>query len=278
MEARLEREETGNRGQDKKINAAVQRGASQPCAPNGAGGLAKPEVLMLSTLVAVVVVSAVSGVTPPEASGKPVVAAVEVDAGGLTSERTSMMRREIAINEHKQERAACNTNIAFDTDPPDTTRVAWVGRCFTLAECKAACTAGTKLAGCTHFNWWPIKGGCRHTKGSITSRVTSNWTTVSGEPSCTEDSLGSIFTQGPTDCTECSSKCISRQCSAHPQCTGLAGDCCPTPQGVNLACCERVYNESRMNELCSAHPRCAHLAGPYCCPVPSGGNLECCDD
>lgn len=59
-------------------------------------------------------------------------------------------------------------------------------------------------------------------------------------------------------------------CSANLECAGLTGDCCPSPQGTMLGCCD--FNPG----ACSAHPQCANLAGD-CCPTDQGIFLHCCE-
>jgi len=61
-------------------------------------------------------------------------------------------------------------------------------------------------------------------------------------------------------------------CTKHPRCVMLNltnGDCCPTPTGVELGCCD-------MEDACIRHPKCAGLEGK-CCPTATGDRLECCD-
>lgn len=247
--------------------------------------IAKREVVMFSILVAVAAVSAVSSAAPPEISGKPVVVALEVDVDGSAHERTSMMRREIAINKHidlmshqlASDPPTCATNIALDT-ASESDR-AWAGRCKTLAECQDACRSGNHLPGCTAINWWPAKGGCRLSRGKTTPRST-NWTTVSGDADCILNMALNITTTGPHNCTECSSNCVSKQCSAHPECSKLSleGNCCPSDGDTMLECCEKVYTEREVLAQCSTHAACsdAGLAGA-CCPTSEGVMLQCCD-
>jgi len=241
---------------------------------------------MLSILVAVVVVSAVSSASLPETSGKPLAVALEVDVDGSTHEGISMMRREIAINKHTDlgshqrgsvARATCATNIALDTTSESERE--WAGRCKTLEECQDACRSGNVLPGCTAINWWPAKGGCRLARGDLTPRTTT-WTTVSGNVDCVVDTALNITTLGPYNCTECSSTCVSKQCSAHTECSklDLAGDCCPSDGGTMLDCCEKVYTEREVQALCSTHTVCAALGHKdACCPTAEGVMLECCD-
>jgi len=237
---------------------------------------------MFSILVAAAAVSAVSSAALPE----PVAVALEVDADGSTHEGVRMMRREIAINKHTDSRshqrasvarATCATNIALDTASKSDSH--WAGSCKTLEECQDACRSGTGLPGCTAIDWWPEKGGCRLSRGDTTPRTTT-WTTVSGDVDCVVNTALNITTTGPHDCAECSSNCVSKQCSAHPECSNLnlAGNCCPSDGGTMLECCEKVYTEQVVQAQCSTHTACsaAGLAGA-CCPTVEGVMLECCD-
>lgn len=90
----------------------------------------------------------------------------------------------------------------------------------------------------------------------------------------------------------------SKLCSAHSQCSHLAGDCCPTTDGVFLDCCNKadeiqltgqcchtptrhddghLYCCSPETSTCASNPWCAHegLVGA-CCPNPFGEYLPCC--
>jgi len=58
-------------------------------------------------------------------------------------------------------------------------------------------------------------------------------------------------------------------CSAHPKCSGLHGQCCPTSQGLMLECCEA---ECTLHSLCAK----AGLEGT-CCPTLHGVMLGCCN-
>jgi len=71
----------------------------------------------------------------------------------------------------------------------------------------------------------------------------------------------------------------SASCAAHSACSGLAGDCCPTTDGVQLDCCSahlevaEVYDYSDCNE----NYRCADIGLPgKCCPTTGGVFLDCC--
>lgn len=74
-------------------------------------------------------------------------------------------------------------------------------------------------------------------------------------------------------------------CSSHAGCGSLQGECCPTPEGLFLSCCENSPNSSaRINsnnvrELCSANAQCSSLGlQGACCPTPDGAMfLDCCD-
>lgn len=61
-------------------------------------------------------------------------------------------------------------------------------------------------------------------------------------------------------------------CALFPRCAaaGLEGDCCPSPNGKNLGCCDTPAS-------CGRHPRCraANLTGD-CCPAQNGAVLGCC--
>lgn len=240
---------------------------------------------MFSTLVAVVVVGAVSSAAPPKTSDEPAMVVLEVDAHGSTSERTSMIRREVEIKEHQRAPesrttnvTACDTNIAYDTSGDSERKFA--GRCHTLADCQAACKA---WSGCTAFNWWPGKGECRLVKGDLDENVSprgTNWTTVSGVPDCVLNIALNISTIRPHDCGTCSSNCVSKQCSSHPECAklNLAGDCCPSSGGTVLECCEKVYTEFEAADQCKSHQGCALIGlQGSCCPTSAGVMLECCD-
>jgi len=83
--------------------------------------------------------------------------------------------------------AACSLNLAFDGGG-----ASWQGNCTTLDECRDACKGG-----CVAFNWWPIKGGCRHYSSTdYTTRKTEH-TTIGGDPDCVAEM------EGPEDCTAC---------------------------------------------------------------------------
>lgn len=76
----------------------------------------------------------------------------------------------------------------------------------------------------------------------------------------------------------------SASCHAHPACSGLDGDCCPTVDGVTLDCCSsqleielfQVMEES-FDTPCDNNWRCqeAGLTG-HCCPTDDGVLLDCC--
>jgi len=236
---------------------------------------------MLSILVGVVVVGAVCSATPQKVSDEPAVVVLEVDADGSTSERTSMMRREVEINKHQRAvRVACDTNVALDTSG-DSERM-WAGSCKTLADCQAACK---RWAGCTAFNWWPKKGGCRLVKGDLDENINprnTSWTTISGVPDCVLDLSTNISTLGPFDCGACATNCAPKQCSSHPACKKLynstSGDCCPSSGGIMLPCCERVYFEAQIMKRCASHRGCNAIGRTGdCCPTSAGVLLECCD-
>jgi hypothetical protein len=61
-------------------------------------------------------------------------------------------------------------------------------------------------------------------------------------------------------------------CERYPRCkaANLQGDCCPSPNGHNLGCCDTPAS-------CSHHPKCAamNLTGD-CCPAQNGATLGCC--
>lgn len=63
----------------------------------------------------------------------------------------------------------------------------------------------------------------------------------------------------------------SGTCHEFPQCKdlGLVGECCPTPDGTTLDCCEA--------HLCHTHAQCSSLGlEGACCPTSSGVFLDCC--
>lgn len=67
--------------------------------------------------------------------------------------------------------------------------------------------------------------------------------------------------------------CPNPQCDQFPACIGndgkpLLGDCCPTSDGVVLDCC-------KVDAQCKNHPKCSGLAG-NCCPTNDGITLDCC--
>jgi hypothetical protein len=212
---------------------------------------------------------------------------LEVGVDGSTHETTSMLRREIPISKHTElmsnQRASespplCATKTALDTASELDRH--WAGKCKTLVECQDACRSGNGLPGCTAINWWPAKGGCRLSRGDTTPRTTQ-WMTISGAVDCILDMTLNITTVAPYDCEVCSSNCVSKQCSAHPECAklNLAGNCCPSDGGTMLDCCEKVYHSAaEAAAQCSKYTACsaAGLSGE-CCPTKEGVMLECCD-
>jgi endoglucanase Acf2 len=64
-------------------------------------------------------------------------------------------------------------------------------------------------------------------------------------------------------------------CKANKECASLnlGGDCCPTPEGTLLGCCDKL-----LQHTCDHNERCAStgLSG-LCCPTASGIYLGCCD-
>jgi hypothetical protein len=82
---------------------------------------------------------------------------------------------------------------------------------------------------------------------------------------------------------------LPASCSAHSDCSGLANECCPTPDGVMLDCCQasRAYSVSSVsppiqsstgNAMCEANAGCSALGlAGACCPTPSGVTLDCCN-
>lgn len=79
-------------------------------------------------------------------------------------------------------------------------------------------------------------------------------------------------------------------CRVHIHCreAGVTGECCPTPEGTFLGCCEANESPSTSQDpnqdgrngnrtACSAHPACviANLTGT-CCPTQNGILLGCC--
>jgi hypothetical protein len=64
-------------------------------------------------------------------------------------------------------------------------------------------------------------------------------------------------------------------CSLYPSCGNLTGDCCPSVDGVFLACCGLASVE----ETCSLNSKCVDdwgLTGS-CCPTLTGAYLDCCN-
>ena len=84
-------------------------------------------------------------------------------------------------------------------------------------------------------------------------------------------------TQGPQDSPE------PAACSAYSRCAHLANDCCPTRDGIYLACCFQQGSApapapptgGNSMAACSAYDHCDHLAGD-CCPTRDGVFLYCC--
>eukprot|EP00980_Cylindrotheca_fusiformis_P013379 scaffold3410_cov141-Cylindrotheca_fusiformis.AAC.22 len=95
----------------------------------------------------------------------------------------------------------------------------------------------------------------------------------------------------------------SERCSAHSACYGLVGNCCPTPSGLVLDCCNKVVFETTASptnspvlpnaptpspnsasvpvESCEANSACFELGlVGSCCPTrgPNGMFLDCCDE
>eukprot|EP00980_Cylindrotheca_fusiformis_P019872 scaffold6992_cov102-Cylindrotheca_fusiformis.AAC.4 len=65
-------------------------------------------------------------------------------------------------------------------------------------------------------------------------------------------------------------------CSVNPGCGALVGDCCPTPQGVQLDCCG---GGPVVSASCSSNSACDALGlTGTCCPTPAGVFLDCCGD
>lgn len=80
-------------------------------------------------------------------------------------------------------------------------------------------------------------------------------------------------------------------CAAAPACSDLTGNCCPSDDGVRLACCDQFSAPPTEGEFlaftsthralddldtaCLAHPECSHLAGD-CCPTIDNVVLDCC--
>lgn len=63
------------------------------------------------------------------------------------------------------------------------------------------------------------------------------------------------------------------KCSANVACAAkkLAGDCCPTKDGVTLDCCKVNSGKCNANAACKK----LGLAGD-CCPTKDGVLLDCC--
>merc|ERR1712151_399662 len=67
-------------------------------------------------------------------------------------------------------------------------------------------------------------------------------------------------------------------CGAHPSCSGLQGDCCPTAEGLMLGCCGSPPVPPQPpppDKYCGAHHACSGLRGD-CCPTADGRMLDCC--
>merc|ERR1712110_693064 len=44
----------------------------------------------------------------------------------------------------------------------------------------------------------------------------------------------------------------SPACDAHPRCSGLAGDCCPTSVGLQLGCCDQIDSSTTATTVATA--------------------------
>ncbi|CAM9532890.1 unnamed protein product, partial [Ascophyllum nodosum] len=89
-------------------------------------------------------------------------------------------------------------------------------------------------------------------------------------------------------------------CAAHARCSSLEGDCCPSPGGVYLECCDMEQHiashsdvsqghenstgsraggdevQGESDRACVNHAGCSSLLGD-CCPTSDGVHLGCCD-
>jgi len=105
---------------------------------------------------------------------------------------------------------------------------------------------------------------------------------IKGEVTC-----GSNSTAEPTVCSipptpeptpEPTGNFSLPMCSAHPKCSRLSGNCCPTNSGTRLSCCTQPY--TTYVPTCDAHEGCKHLSG-NCCPTMDpirSINLGCCSN
>ena len=118
----------------------------------------------------------------------------------------------------------------------------WMGRCYTLAECRSSCMPSH---GCVHFNWWPNKGGCRH-YSEVTGSEETEWTTVGGAPDCTLDMVGPTNCDVCAACQEpdeewCSSGIRNPDQRPHVCCASTCGTCggsgCASRDGGKFQCC-----------------------------------------
>lgn len=77
----------------------------------------------------------------------------------------------------------------------------WGGSCMNLDECKTMCADRDD---CSHFNWWPLGGGCRLHLGGGTFEVESedDYVTIAGSPSCSGDVVGPTDESCNAGCTD----------------------------------------------------------------------------
>lgn len=84
----------------------------------------------------------------------------------------------------------------------------------------------------------------------------------------------------------------AKSCAANAACAelGLTGNCCPSPTGVYLGCCDAENQKDGTSNAppaqppsssaasCAANSACIPLGlTGNCCPTPGGAELDCCD-
>lgn len=145
--------------------------------------------------------------------------------------------------------AACSTNKKFEKTGSGGQE--WQQKCMSLQSCQANCTA----LGCSGFNWWPTKGGCRVNNGAVTA-TTVSWTCIGGARDCT-----SSWTN--PSCAECPSFTNCRQaCTTTKAYRGDKINIGPPGDGTGA-------NKVRCNTLTECQTRCTDFTDP------AGGSLKC---
>lgn len=128
--------------------------------------------------------------------------------------------------------APTESNVTIATSTATTTK--------TLSQYSdAACSAHPRCVGldgdcCPTTNG--IQLGCCDTP--VDAEITTTSTTPQGEAEVTLTGTTTVtLTESSSSATTLSHQ-PDAACSAHPRCSGLAGDCCPALSGVWLECCE----------------------------------------